>query len=249
MTPHDEPTETPFDPIDAAVDQHLTAATRQARAATHALDRHAFLAAARTRRDRLRRRRRAWTVATPIVAAALVVVAVGVIASGGDNSSTHLASSSQAQASASTASGALTCPTTPGSPNTESGKPLFDFTPTALELCTYGSDGRLVATNAVPGPGQASVGETLDYLQRAYVDRPAGSGETNCAPDEIAVNRIGVVTGDEDHTEIAWIASAGCTTPGDPADERGSAIGTTEGSPADGRGNPTPIEPSGPTSP
>jgi hypothetical protein len=435
MTGHDEPTGAPFDPIDAAVDQRLTAATRQARATTPSPDRHTFLAAARTRRDRLRRRRRAWTVATPLVAAALVVVAIGVLATGGDTTSMHasspavaepqvdarspikvhpstglvdgqtvrVAAYAAAQATfsqcavvrspngsqfyacnpdpsdrsdavdghvpagstkdAPVARGSLTvherlrgrlfllsypeggatgmiteasdiscgadtiatvtpvptgtetdtpapttvdrsapgqratpnqagepcvvmatglfhtvrylpyrapisfagsqvsttrtCPTAPGTPNIELGERLFDFTPTALTLCTYGVDGRLVDTVAVPGPDQPSVGETLDYIQRSYVDRPLGPDGPRCADDAVAVNLIGVIASSSAHSRTAWIATAGCTTPGGPSGgtkhdrtpESGSAIGTTEGSPASTRRTPPPSEPIEPAAP
>lgn len=257
MTGHDKPTDEPLDPVDAAVDQRLTTAARQARATTHTPDRHAFLAAARTRRDRLRRRRRAWTIATPVAAAVIVIVAVGVIASGGDNTSMNASTGGRTEAIASSASAAPSCPDKPGAPNTAAGRPMFDFTPTALALCTYGVDGRLLATNAVPGPNQPNVSETLDYLQRAYVDQSSGSGEPNCADDEIAVNRIGVIGSDDVRTATAWISSVGCTTPRGPSDgaqhervpESGSAVGATDGSPADTQSNPPPDDPTSPASP
>lgn len=87
MTGNDDAGNEQLDPVDAAVDQRLTAAIRSARMAARSPDRHAFLAAAQVRRDRVRRRRRGWLVVTPIVAAALVLVAIGVTASGGDNTS------------------------------------------------------------------------------------------------------------------------------------------------------------------
>lgn len=435
MTPHDDVADEQLDPVDGAVDQRLAAALRDARTATRSPDRHAFLAAARVRRDRVRRRRRGWIVATPIVAAALVLVAIGVIASGGDTSSMNASSLAEAEpqvdartpirvqpstglvdgqtvrvtayaaaqatfsqcaivrspngsqfyacnhdpsdlsdavdghvpagstedapvargsltvherlrgrlflltypeggatgmiteasdiscgadtiatvtpvptgtetdTSAPTTvdrsvpghrappdqagepcvvmatglfhtvqylpyrapitfggaqvSTTLTCPTAPGTPNTEAGERLFDFTPTALTLCTYGVDGRLVATNAVPGPDQPSVGETLDYIQRSYVDRPLLPDGPRCTDDAVAVNLIGVIATGGAHSSTAWIATAACTTPDgtsggaqhDRIPESGNAIGTTGGSPADTDAMPTPTEPSGPTSP
>lgn len=98
-TPDDEapdiPVDEPLDPVEAIVDEHLTAAIRNVRAATRRPDRHAFVARAQTRRDRLRRRRRTWTVATPIAAAVLALVAVGVIATGGHHSTTSTATRAQ----------------------------------------------------------------------------------------------------------------------------------------------------------
>ncbi len=82
MTDHDRPTDEAPDHLEAAVDRHLTAAVRAARTATHPPERHAFLTAARIRRDRRRRRRRTLTITAPIVAAGLIAVMVTVVAVG-----------------------------------------------------------------------------------------------------------------------------------------------------------------------
>ncbi len=98
MTHHDASADTPRDPLDAAVDQRLTAAVRAARTATRPPDRHAFLAKAQTRRDRLRRRRRGWVVAAPIAAAAVVLVTIGVVAIGGGHTQMNASTGTKAAA-------------------------------------------------------------------------------------------------------------------------------------------------------
>lgn len=215
MTPHDDVADEQLDPVDGAVDQRLAAALRDARTATRSPDRHAFLVAARVRRDHQRRRRRGWIVATPIVAAALVLVAIGVIASGGDTSSMNASKAIQAaSAGSSHASTSPACPDKPGTPNTKTGERLFDFTPTALTLCTYGVDGQLVKAEYVPGKGTASVTETLDHLQRDRNSSNPASQPPSCSDDgAVPVDRAGVIATAEDRHDTAWFAISTCTVP------------------------------------
>lgn len=202
MTGHDERA---TDAIDAQVDERLAAALRATRAGDSPIDRDAFLARAQVRRDRLRRRRRIWTVATPLVAAALVVVTVAFVLQRGDPSQTarHSAGSTPKPA----------CPEQPGVPDVVRGDTLFAFAPTHLTLCTYSVDGDLVTTVDVPGPDDPDVAETLDYLQRAYVDSPADPAGPHCAAGEIAIDRLGVFATGDDESDAAWVAMAGCSTP------------------------------------
>lgn len=206
MTSHDEQA-IDAQAIDAQVDEHLAAALRAARATDTPIDRHAFLARAQVQRDRLHRRRRIWSVATPLVAAALVLVTVALVLQRGDTSQTarHGAASRAKPA----------CPGHPGTPDVVPGDTLFAFPPIHLRLCTYSVDGDLVTSVDVPGPDNPDVAETLDHLQRAYVDTPADPSGPHCGTGEIAIDRIGILAFPDDGSpaEAAWVAMAGCTTP------------------------------------
>ncbi len=210
MTDHDEP-------VDDELDQRLGEAVREMTAMAPKTAGQGFISAARVRRDRARRHRRVWTIAMPVAAAILLVVVIGIASSGGHDSTTttQLGTTGGDGDQAS-----ISCPKSPGQPNTTSGTRLFQFSPSALTLCTYQTDGRLVATNSVPGNGSGTVAETLSYVERSYVNQAPPSSVPDCAADgSVPVDRVGVIATDGAHHATAWIPISGCTTlPGNEGD-------------------------------